>query len=78
LYKVSDGQVAEPAKKSGAKVSSTTSSSNFGAQEDSIKRVFIVRDRQSDDSWRYGFAEFHSVEVSLTDSYLECLLTYFS
>src|ERR1700749_1906474 len=33
FYKVSDGQVAEPAKKPGAKVSSTTSSSNFGAQE---------------------------------------------
>ena len=65
LYKVSESQIAESAKKPGAKVSSTTSSSNFGAQEGSIKRVFVVRDRRSDDSWRYGFAEFHAVEVGL-------------
>jgi RNA-binding protein 5/10 len=50
-------------KKGNAKVVSTTSSSQFGAQDDSLKRVFIVRDRTTDESWRYGFAEFHSVEV---------------
>ncbi|KAF2674884.1 hypothetical protein BT63DRAFT_381570 [Microthyrium microscopicum] len=59
LYKVSE---ADANKKAGAKVSSTTATSNFGAQEGSLKRVFVVRDRLSDDSWRYGFAEFHSVE----------------
>jgi hypothetical protein len=63
LFKTSDTQNHDPSKKSGAKVTSTTSSSNFGAQEGSLRRVFVVRDRRSDNSWRYGFAEFHSVEV---------------
>jgi hypothetical protein len=53
---------AEQSKK-GGKIASTSSSSQFGAQDGSIKRVFIVRNRETDDSWRYGFAEFHSVEV---------------
>ena len=52
-----------PSKKAGAKVASTTSSANLGPPEGSILRVFIVRSRQSDESWRYGFAEFRTVEV---------------
>ena len=55
-------------RKEGAKVLSTTSSSNLGAPEGSIKRVFIVRDRRSGESWRFGFAEFKSIEV-LTSSF---------
>lgn len=50
-------------RKEGAKVLSTTSSSNLGAQEGSIKRVFIVRDRRSGESWKFGFAEFKTIEV---------------
>jgi hypothetical protein len=46
-----------------AKVTSTTASSNFGATEGSIRRVFVVRRRGSDDSCRYGFAEFRAPEV---------------
>jgi hypothetical protein len=49
-----------------AKVTSTTASSNFGATEGSIRRVFVVRRRSSDDSCRYGFAEFRAAEVRST------------
>jgi hypothetical protein len=64
LYKLPESS-NEETRKLEAKVTSTTSSSQFGAQDGSLKRVFIVRDRLSRDSWRYGFAEFHSVEVGL-------------
>jgi RNA recognition motif-containing protein len=62
LYKSSEAKKVEPAKKPGAKVASTTASANLGAQEGSIRRVFLVRDRLSDESWRFGLAEFHTVE----------------
>lgn len=58
LYKLPD----EPVPKK-AKVGSTTASSNFGAPDGSIKRVFVVRRRGSDDSCRYGFAEFRAAEA---------------
>jgi hypothetical protein len=61
LYKPPENQ-DDATKKTASKISSTTSSSHFGAQDGSIRRVFIVRDRNSEDSWRFGFAEFHSVE----------------
>ncbi|KZF20431.1 hypothetical protein L228DRAFT_250117 [Xylona heveae TC161] len=50
------------AKKSTSKVASTTSDGNLGAREGSIRRVLLVRDRKSNDSWKYGFAEFAAVE----------------
>jgi RNA-binding protein 5/10 len=62
LYKVNEAQSVESAKKP-SRVTSTTSSNNFGAQEGSVKRVFVVRSRENDENWRYGFAEYHSVEV---------------
>lgn len=49
--------------KKGAKVASTTGDSNLGARDGSIRRVLLVRDRKSNDSWRYGFAEFAAVQV---------------
>lgn len=63
LYKPSnsDGQNANA--KKGAKVVSTTGNSNLGAREGSIRRVLLVRDRKSNDSWGYGFAEYATVEV---------------
>lgn len=64
LYKIADASITEAAKKAGAKVVSTTATTNYGAPDGSIKRVFIVRDRATDDNWRYGFVEFHNVEVS--------------
>jgi hypothetical protein len=60
LYKLPEEPGAGPKK---AKVTSTTASSNFGATEGSIRRVFVVRRRGSDDSCRYGFAEFRAAEV---------------
>ncbi|KAH0551440.1 hypothetical protein GP486_007344 [Trichoglossum hirsutum] len=67
LYKASGGSSpsgASSAKKQGAKVASTTADANLGAKEGSLKRVLIVKDRQTDESWRYGFAEFGSPEDS--------------
>lgn len=49
--------------KKGSKVASTTGDSNLGAREGSIRRVLLVRDRRSNESWKYGFAEFARVEV---------------
>ena len=45
-----------------AKISSTSNDASLGAKEGSLRRVLLVRDRKSNDSWRYGFAEFNSVE----------------
>lgn len=49
--------------KKGAKVASTTGDSNLGARDGSIRRVLLVRDRRSNESWRYGFAEFATIQV---------------
>ncbi|KAI9675065.1 MAG: hypothetical protein M1817_001471 [Caeruleum heppii] len=49
-------------KKTGAKVASTTGDSNLGAKEGTLMRVLLVKDRQSNDSWRYGFAEYASID----------------
>ncbi|KAI9689215.1 MAG: RNA-binding protein 5 [Bathelium mastoideum] len=45
-----------------AKVISTTSTTNLGAPEGSLLRVLLIRDKQTNESWRYGFAEFKRVE----------------
>ena len=50
-------------KRPNAKVISTTGDVNLGAKEGSLRRVLLVRDRRSNESWRYGFAEFSTVEV---------------
>jgi RNA-binding protein 5/10 len=44
------------------KISSTANDASVGAREGSLRRILLVRDRKSNDSWRYGFAEFGSVE----------------
>ena len=51
--------------KKGAKVASTTGDANLGARDGSIRRVLLVRDRRTNESWRYGFAEFATVQVCL-------------
>lgn len=51
-------------KKSNAKVASTTGDANLGAKEGSLRRVLLVRDRRNHESWRYGFAEFATIDVS--------------
>ncbi|RPB26533.1 hypothetical protein L211DRAFT_681961 [Terfezia boudieri ATCC MYA-4762] len=35
-----------------------------GAREGSVKRVLLIRDRRTDESWRFGFVEFAGVEDS--------------
>ncbi|KAL8651214.1 MAG: hypothetical protein Q9210_003386 [Variospora velana] len=65
LYKPSgpsSPSTASTGKKSNAKVASTTGDANLGAKEGSLRRVLLVRDRRTTDSWRYGFAEFATVD----------------
>lgn len=59
---------ATAAKKGNAKVASTTGDANLGAKEGSLRRVLLVRDRRSNESWRYGFAEFGTVDVGKVSS----------
>lgn len=66
LYKPppsNNAQATQENQKKGAKVASTTGDSNLGAREGSLRRVLLVRDRRSNESWRYGFAEFATVDV---------------
>ena len=65
LYKPNEralSTVTNP-KKGNAKVASTTGDANLGAKDGSLRRVLLVRDRRSNESWRYGFAEFGTVDV---------------
>ena len=50
-------------KKNNAKVASTTGDANLGAKEGSLRRILLVRDRRNRESWRYGFAEFATIDV---------------
>lgn len=65
LYKPSRRQSppSTSSKKSSAKVASTTGDANLGAKEGSLRRVLLIRDRRSNESWRYGFAEFATIDV---------------
>lgn len=65
LYRPAGGNNENPtnAQKKAGKVASTTGDSNLGAREGSIRRVLLVRDRKTNESWRYGFAEFANVTV---------------
>ncbi|KAL8790312.1 MAG: hypothetical protein Q9213_000664 [Squamulea squamosa] len=65
LYKPSrqsSPPAASNSKKGNSKVASTTGDANLGAKEGSLRRVLLVRDRKSNESWRYGFAEFATVD----------------
>ena len=44
------------------KMASTTNDSSLGAKDGSLRRILLIRDRKSNDSWRYGFAEYNTVE----------------
>ena len=66
LYKPGRGSsppATAASKKGNAKVASTTGDANLGAKEGSLRRVLLIRDRRSNESWRYGFAEFGTVDV---------------
>ncbi|KAG7291793.1 hypothetical protein NEMBOFW57_001813 [Staphylotrichum longicolle] len=49
--------------KSTAPVNSTV---GLGAKPGSLRRVFLMRDRKTNESWRYGFAEFATVEDAVS------------
>ena len=51
--------------KKGAKVASTTGDANLGAKQGTLRRVLLIRDRRSNESWRFGFAEFATVEDAM-------------
>ena len=36
--------------------------------DEGIRRILLVKDRQTNESWRFGFAEFATVEVNSHDS----------
>ncbi|KAL2015412.1 hypothetical protein VTK56DRAFT_5523 [Thermocarpiscus australiensis] len=40
----------------------TNSPAGLGAKPGSLRRVFLMRDRRTNESWRYGFAEFATIE----------------
>ncbi|KAI9662113.1 MAG: hypothetical protein M1831_002809 [Alyxoria varia] len=44
------------------KITSTSAVANAGARANSIRRVLLVRDKKTGESWRYGFVEFAKVE----------------
>ena len=75
LYKPSrrsSPPAAASSKKNNAKVASTTGDANLGAKEGSIRRVLLIRDRRNNESWRYGFAEFATIEVTIKNLHTEC------
>ncbi|OQE38372.1 hypothetical protein PENCOP_c008G01780 [Penicillium coprophilum] len=62
LYRPSGNIESAPDnQKKGSKVASTTGDSNLGAREGSLRRVLLIRDRETNASWRYGFAEFAGI-----------------
>lgn len=63
LYKGVDLSSTKNPSKQPTKIISTTSATNLGAQEGSLRRVMLIRDRETNESSRYGFAEFHSLNV---------------
>lgn len=55
----------EPKKETQNKLKSTAPTANtarLGAKPDSLRRVFLIRDKQTDEGMRYGFAEFATLE----------------
>lgn len=55
----------EPKKETQNKLKSTAptaNTANLGAKQDSLRRVFLIRDRRTDEALRYGFAEFATLE----------------
>ena len=64
LFKPGAGSGSAHTQGKKGKISSTTGDANLGAREGSLRRILLVRDRSSNESWRYGFAEYASIDVS--------------
>lgn len=58
------GSVAQsvPQAQKKGKVASTTGDANLGAKEGTLRRILLIRDRKTNESWRYGFAEYATIE----------------
>lgn len=66
LYRIAPSSPAGegvPNKKS--KIASTSSDTTLGAKAGTLRRVLLVKDRKDNASWKYGFAEFASVEDAI-------------
>ena len=62
LYKSKPIQPAADVHSNKKHMSSSSNISSLGAKDGSLQRVLLIRDRKTNESWRYGFAEFSSVE----------------
>ncbi|RDL36091.1 uncharacterized protein BP5553_06703 [Venustampulla echinocandica] len=62
LYKTQASTPADGHAAKKTKIASTSNDASLGAKEGSLRRVLLIRDRHSNDSWRFGFAEFNTVE----------------
>jgi hypothetical protein len=62
LYKTKSSTPPTDPQSGKKKMASTTNDSSLGAKDGSLRRILLIRDRKSNDSWRYGFAEFNTVE----------------
>ncbi|KAF2136897.1 uncharacterized protein K452DRAFT_116846 [Aplosporella prunicola CBS 121167] len=62
LYKSEEEEAADKARQSSTGLKSTSTPRNFGARKDSLKRVFLIRAKDSGESCGYGLAEFHTIE----------------
>ena len=62
LYKSKASSPTEQGAGKKLKSSSTSNDASLGANSGSLRRVLLIRDRKTNDSWRYGFAEFNSVD----------------
>ncbi|ESZ91736.1 hypothetical protein SBOR_7887 [Sclerotinia borealis F-4128] len=62
LYKTKANTTGDAHVVKKTKISSTSGDASLGAKEGSLRRVLLIRNRKTNDSWRYGFAEFGSVE----------------
>ena len=47
------------------KIASTSGDNSLGAKAGTLRRVLLVRNRKDDASWKYGFAEFATVEDAI-------------
>ena len=64
LFRSDEASFTEKTKQpsTSSKITSTSKVVNAGARPGCIRRVLLIRDRQTNDSWRYGFVEFAAVE----------------
>jgi len=62
LYKTKASKNPADSQATKKKMASTSDDASLGAKEGSLRRVLLIRDRKTNDSWRYGFAEFTTVD----------------